>query len=155
MLNYRIINIIETFIEGVSHKIRDTFLDATEAAIKETVRGVSNIIKTQNAQLADSIKAMDYSGVIMQYRNVINDIIRRDQIRPLISTIVSMGKEDIADLAENLVYMTSMKKHVSPFAETVGGPIDVAIISKGDGFVWVKRKHYFPAELNKSYFDYK
>ena len=32
--------------------------------------------------------------------------------------------------------------------ETVGGPIDVAVITKGDGFVWVKRKHYFEAEYN-------
>jgi hypothetical protein len=24
--------------------------------------------------------------------------------------------------------------------ETVGGPIDVAVISKGEGYVWVKRK---------------
>ena len=24
--------------------------------------------------------------------------------------------------------------------ETVGGPIDVALICKGDGFVWIKRK---------------
>ena len=36
--------------------------------------------------------------------------------------------------------------------ETVGGPIDVAVISKGDGFVWVKRKHYFPADLNNHFF---
>jgi hypothetical protein len=33
-------------------------------------------------------------------------------------------------------------------AETVGGAIDVAVISKGDGFVWIKRKHYFRPELN-------
>jgi hypothetical protein len=33
-------------------------------------------------------------------------------------------------------------------AETVGGPIDVAIISKGEGFVWVKRKRYFSLEEN-------
>ncbi len=32
--------------------------------------------------------------------------------------------------------------------ETVGGPIDVAVITKGDGFVWVKRKHYFSPEYN-------
>ena len=33
-------------------------------------------------------------------------------------------------------------------AETVGGPIDVAVISKADGFIWIKRKHYFSKELN-------
>ena len=36
--------------------------------------------------------------------------------------------------------------------ETVGGPIDVAVISKGDGFIWIKRKHYFQRELNQQFF---
>lgn len=146
-------DVIETFIEGVSNKIKNTFIDATASAIKATVKGVASIIRTKDAQLADSIDTIDYSGIIQSYNNQINDIIQRDQIFPLIRTIVSMGKEDIADLAENLIYMTSMKRHVSPFAETVGGPIDVAIISKGDGFIWAKRKHYFSADLNRDFFD--
>ena len=37
-------------------------------------------------------------------------------------------------------------------AETVAGPIDVAVISKGDGFIWIKRKHYFERELNPQFF---
>jgi hypothetical protein len=37
---------------------------------------------------------------------------------------------------------------VSRDADTVGGPIDVVVISKGDGFVWLKRKQYFRADLN-------
>jgi hypothetical protein len=36
--------------------------------------------------------------------------------------------------------------------ETVGEPIDVAVISKGDGFVWIKRKHYFDANVNPGFF---
>lgn len=146
-------DVIETFIEGVSNRIKETFLEATESAIKETMKGVSNAVRPYNASLADSIKALDYTPIVEKYRNEIRSIIWRDQVSPLIQTIVTMGKEDIADLAENLIYMTSMKRHVSPFAETVGGPIDVAIVSKGDGFIWAKRKHYFPAELNRSFFD--
>lgn len=148
-------DVIQTFIEGVSHKIKETFLEATKSAIKETMKGVSSIVRPVNASLANSISAVDYAPIVEKYRNEINTIIHRDQIAPLIQTIVTMGKEDIADLAENLIYMTSMKRHVSPFAETVGGPIDVAIISKGDGFIWVKRKHYFSAELNRTFFDNK
>ena len=37
--------------------------------------------------------------------------------------------------------------------ETVGGPIDVAVISKGDGFIWIERKHYFRPELNPHFFS--
>ena len=146
-------DVIETFIEGVSHKIKETFLEATASAIKETMKSMSNVIRPYNVPLADSIKSFDYTPIVEKYRNEINTIIRRDQISPLIQTIVTMGKEDIADLAENLIYMTSMKRHVSPFAETVGGPIDVAVISKGDGFIWMKRKHYFSAELNSDFFN--
>ena len=37
---------------------------------------------------------------------------------------------------------------VTTSAESVSGPIDVAVISKGDGFVWIKRKQYFDPQLN-------
>lgn len=51
-------------------------------------------------------------------------------------------------MAESLVNLTKFRLRVSPERETVSGPIDVALISKGDGFVWLKRKHYFQAEHN-------
>ena len=98
-------DVIETFIEGVSNKIKNTFLDATASAIKKTVNDLSAVTRPYNAGLADAIKGMDYSSIIDQYRVQINSIIRRDQVAPLIQTIVSMGKEDIADLAENFVIM--------------------------------------------------
>lgn len=44
--------------------------------------------------------------------------------------------------------ITSLKRKVSTDQDTVGGPTDVAIISKVDGFVWIKRKHYFGIDLN-------
>lgn len=51
-------------------------------------------------------------------------------------------------MAESLVNLTSFERRVTPDAETVGGPIDVAVISRGDGFIWIKRKHYFDPDLN-------
>ena len=35
---------------------------------------------------------------------------------------------------------------------SAAGPVDVAVISKGDGFIWINRKHYFRKELNDHYF---
>jgi hypothetical protein len=58
----------------------------------------------------------------------------------------------MASLAEAMVNLTSVKRKFSAEKETVAGPIDVAVISKSDGFIWVKRKHYFDAELNPRYF---
>ena len=64
-----------------------------------------------------------------------------------------MPKVDLAQMAESLVELTSIKRRVSKGFETVGGPIDVAVISRSDGFVWIKRKHYFPSDLNPRYFE--
>lgn len=63
-----------------------------------------------------------------------------------------MPKSELAVMAESLVSLTSMKRRVSAETETVGGPVDVAVISKGEGFVWIKRKHYFDPSLNPRYF---
>ena len=39
--------------------------------------------------------------------------------------------------------------------ESVGGNIDVALISKGDGFIWKKRNPYFDPKINPQFFDEK
>ena len=55
-------------------------------------------------------------------------------------------------MAESLVNLTCLRKKISMDDETVGGPIDVAVISKGDGLIWIKRKHYFQLDYNKHFF---
>ena len=56
-------------------------------------------------------------------------------------------------MASTLVGLSSFEQQMSPESETVGGPVDVAVISKGDGFIWIDRKHYFRKELNGHFFS--
>ena len=70
----------------------------------------------------------------------------------ILDVVTTLPKNELAEMAEALVSLTSLKRKVSLQAETVGGPTDVAVITKGDGLIWVKRKNYFPAELNHAYF---
>jgi hypothetical protein len=67
---------------------------------------------------------------------------------PIVEIVNHLPKEELAAMAEALVNLTFFKRHVTRQAETVGGPIDVAVISRGDGFIWIKRKHYFSQQLN-------
>jgi hypothetical protein len=67
---------------------------------------------------------------------------------PIVEIVAHLPKEELAAMAEALVNLTSFKRHVTGQAETVGGPIDVAVISRGDGLIWIKRKHYFEPALN-------
>ena len=56
-------------------------------------------------------------------------------------------------MAESLIYLTYLKRRITFAEESVGGAVDVAIISKGDGFVWIKRKLYFDSKLNEHFID--
>ncbi|MGE0268057.1 MAG: hypothetical protein AB7S78_06350 [Candidatus Omnitrophota bacterium] len=85
---------------------------------------------------------------INEYRQILNNTIQEDFVTPVLDTVASLPKDELAAMAESLVNLASFKKRVSGEKETVGGPIDVAVISKGDGFVWIKRKHYFNLEFN-------
>lgn len=77
---------------------------------------------------------------------------RKQHIEPILSMVRVLPKDELAAMAEAMVNLTAFKRRMTDELETVGGPIDVAIISKGDGFVWVKRKHYFQPALNQHFF---
>lgn len=67
---------------------------------------------------------------------------------PLRRVIGVLPIDEMAELAETLVSLQSLKEKVTKPSETVGGPVDVAVITKSEGLVWLKRKHYFDLSLN-------
>ena len=58
-------------------------------------------------------------------------------------------------IAESLINLTSFKKQVAMdnYERTICKPIDIVVISKGDEFVRINRKHYFKTELNRHFFN--
>lgn len=71
---------------------------------------------------------------------------------PLRRVIGSLPLDEMASLAETLVMLESLKEKVTRPSEFVSGPIDVAIITRHEGFVWAKRKLYFDPKLNSQFF---
>ncbi len=60
----------------------------------------------------------------------------------------AMPLQDAIDLAEFLVDLTIKTSRFTPGAPTVGGPIEVAAISKHEHFKWISRKYYYSREYN-------
>ncbi len=60
----------------------------------------------------------------------------------------AMPLQDAIDLAEFLVDLTIKFSRFMPGAPTVGGPIEIAAISKHEGFRWIRRKYYFDRKWN-------
>lgn len=73
---------------------------------------------------------------------------------PITNSVATIPIEELSLLAESMINIASLRRKVAldDNIGTVGGPIDVAIISKSDGFIWLKRKHYFDQKYNPQYY---
>jgi len=60
----------------------------------------------------------------------------------------AMPLQDAIDLAKFLADVTINFWRFAPGAPVVGGPIEIAAISKHEGFRWVQRKFYYDRALN-------
>lgn len=98
------------------------------------------------------VKKFNSNDVETELRDVDKNFTNQYTV-PIAETIGMFSKDELASVARTLVDLTSFIRRVSSGAETVGGPVDVAVISKKDGFIWIDRKHYF--DLNKNlHFQY-
>ena len=150
-------DMVATFMDGVHPGFRvalDGFVDETVALFLEHFcRLVEDSLPAAvYGQLQDEMQEAR-GWVTEQFGSGLDEFLERNNSGPIMSVVEVLPKEELAEMAEALVNLTSFKRRVTPGAETVGGPIDVAVISKGDGLVWIKRKHYFDPELNHRYFD--
>ncbi len=63
--------------------------------------------------------------------------------------IPAMPIQDAIDVARFAVETSAKFTRYGIRAETIGGPTELAAITKHEGFKWVARKHYYPEGLNR------
>lgn len=131
---------ITQFCKRSVPKIREHIIDRLEMSDEDRTNLMNDAQEAERG-FFDGLAEESFAAIRKQSRAEIEDMVE------------FMPKPEMAKMAEALVNLTSIKRRVSRGMETVGGPIDVAVISKAEGFIWVKRKHYFTEELNYRFFD--
>lgn len=145
ILPYAQKEVVQGFIEGAEPSYRRKLLWIIESILS---RLLTDTLDESDADIARALQ--DAMGTL--YKEL-DRIEWEEYALPVLRTIAEMPKSELPAVAEALVGLQSLKRRVSDEHETVGGPIDVALISKGDGFIWIKRKHYFNPEINPQYFQ--
>lgn len=144
-----------TFISGIDPEITkfaSTYLDDLFRKYPESLNSAQFGTTDDVLNMIKDKLVTDGASLLQQFNNDLYKFQRKNNSEPILDMVGVLPKDELAAMAESLVNLTVFKRKVSRVVETVGGPIDVAIISKGDGFIWVKRKHYFKAELNQNFF---
>lgn len=142
-------DMVATFMNGVSPEI----LNFLSSYLTEAFKRLPEVFSFDGMTEVQKRTAEKASAEVLDgFFENLQSHLRDSHISPVLNMVTVLPKDELAEMAESLVNLTAFKRRMTDSFETVGGPIDVAIISKGDGLVWVKRKHYFPSQLNQHFF---
>lgn len=59
---------------------------------------------------------------------------------PFLKIVNMISKEEMISLVESLIDLTTLWKKFTSNEENMSGPTDVAMITKGNGFTWIKKR---------------
>ena len=139
---------VETFTQGASPEVwktvKTSFLD-------HAVRAATQAAATAGVEIPDEIARQAVVDRLDDFMKGWAFATLDAHMRPLQSVVAGLAVPEIAELAETLVMLESLKEKVTSRTQSVGGPIDVAVITRSEGLVWIKRKHFFEPNLNQRY----
>lgn len=133
-------DVIETIISGTSNSLLQKFLTYSKETLEQMYRSIISELPIENDNIPPNIKNFNIEIFSNELSNKIESYLTNDQVVPLLQSIGALEKSELAEVAESLIALTSVKRKITFYTESVGGPIDVAIISKHEGFQWIKKK---------------
>lgn len=156
-------NVISNFLNGIDVSTNYHIASYFEKIINDYSNNLEELIKTnkkingkEEHEILSDLKILKKNNeqIVLDFVDFINNL-KEINSEPILKSIRSLPKDELANLSESLINITSLKVKIQDNLETVGGDVDVAIITKGDGFVWTKRKHYFEKSYNPQFFNRK
>lgn len=156
----------DTFIIGFDSQVYETINQVQEQTFPDVLAPFAALLGAKVQRTPEGVVMMDHQDQIVAdeatfggmmrtaFKDVGGNIMmesRQQHGEPLERVISMLPVEEMAELAATMVDLQSLKEKVTRPSETVGGPVDVAIITKNEGLVWKKRKHFFDADINRRY----
>jgi hypothetical protein len=144
---------VHTFMQGVDptyQSIVETELKAVLEKFAEAATAGSGLKGAAAKAFVTTLRELN-STVVERFNEETLKHRHLHYALPAVRVTEILPKDELAAMAESLVNLTVYRRRMSMADETVGGPVDVAVISKGDGFIWIKRKHYFSPALNPQF----
>jgi hypothetical protein len=138
-------DMMRSFMEGMEPVLRHHVLDLAQQALGR-LAGVAQEMLAELTEDDELCEAMDevFTAQVPEMHGLFERELGETQLEehtsPVLDMLEMLPREELAVAAEALVSLQSLKQRMTMKVESVSGPIDVVMISKGDGLVWVKRK---------------
>jgi|694.fasta_scaffold119155_3 hypothetical protein len=120
---------------------RDSILlEATEKQKEALSNFKAQLMSTDDTAVADIREAFEKTVETNDLEAEVINVGREQRLRPFQKAIQMSPVRDLAEFASTLVGVQAARAAFSQDNPTVGGPIDVATITRHEGFQWIRHK---------------
>ena len=143
-------DVMMTLMKGIAPELFDVVdnqLVESMQKVKDDI--VKKLTKANVSQdIIDTIVESTQDKIQEEFQEKVLDYIQEEYIDGIIDAVDSFSIDDMANMGESLISVTNLQRHISSSDESVGGPIDVAVVTRSEGFIWIKHKDWFRQDLN-------
>lgn len=142
-------DVMLTLMKGIHPGLRRYVEGKHEDSLQHAKQKMLEVMKDAGCseKAIKEVKETDFSDIQNKYEESMDQFIQDEFVDGIVDAVNSFNIEDMVNMAESLVSVTNLQRHISSSEESVGGPIDVAVITRSEGFIWVKHKHWMPDQL--------
>ena len=136
-------DVMMTMMKGVAPAFYNQILESQKSSLekaKEKIVKKLSELRISN-DVIDQVTNLETEDIQKSYEEEIGAFMDENYIQGVVNAVDSFNLEDMANMAESLISITNLQRHFSSSEESVGGPIEVAIITRGGGFKWVKHRN--------------
>ncbi|MEZ5893498.1 MAG: hypothetical protein R3C58_10225 [Parvularculaceae bacterium] len=135
---------IRTFLTGMDQYLRmfvyTETLKLSTGLVSDIVGRTPNLTDAQRNAIFRDYSQNNLGAALNEFFRSIDNYQYAVHTRPILRAINSLPKKELGETAASLIKLNSFQQKVMHSVETVGGPIDVAVITRNGGLEWKREK---------------
>jgi hypothetical protein len=135
---------IRTFLTGMDQYLRmfmfGETLKLTTGLVNDVIGKAPGLSDEQREHLYQDYSQNNLGFALREFFRSIDHYQHVVHTMPIYRAIQTLPKKELGETAASLIKLNSFQQKVMHSIETVGGPIDVAVITRNGGLEWKKEK---------------
>ncbi|HKD22295.1 MAG TPA: hypothetical protein VKB71_09785 [Rhizomicrobium sp.] len=137
--------VTNAFIRGIDFNLERRLYGGFRVMLHGLVDQLIEALPMNDANLRENVRGRFQREFVPKYFDafyrMIADYQQQAFINPILRVLEIAAKNELAETARDLVGLNVFKKRITAQKQTVGGAIDVAVISRDGGFQWWSRQN--------------
>jgi len=137
---------IRTFLTGMDpYLLRFMYgetLELSVMTVKDVISRIPNLSDMERQSMFDEYSRNNLGFAIREFFGSIAAYQEQVHTRPIYRAVGVLPKKELGETAASLINLNSFQQKVMNSIETVGGPVDVAVITRNGGLELIKQKPF-------------